>query len=75
MILTTQALKNALVTADIIQAIYKPTGRKHVIWKRPLAEIQARGLPSTIIVVNPQISSKPELRRLAAYVNALKYGN
>jgi hypothetical protein len=66
-------LPNRLALADLIAAENPAEGRKWVLWKRPIAEDEARrGPPYSIEVVTIQVSSAKELKQARKLVNKLK---
>ena len=70
---TKQLDLESLVTADVIVAVY--AGKEYVLWKRPQAEVAARGFPVKVRVVKVPLSSRPQLRELQAKVDQLKHGD
>jgi hypothetical protein len=61
--------------ADIIATEHRRTGERVVLWKRPIADVEARGLPTTIYIAAFQIGTDAELKAFRKLIDRIKYSD
>ena len=65
-------LLKQIATADVINAVNRNDGEKVHLWKRPIAEVQARDRAAHPVVLTFEILSKEELREYQEIIERLK---
>ena len=68
-------LMERISTADVIATVHRRTGIKHALWKRPLAEIEARGFPTDVWVLTFEIATESEVQEFRRMVDRIKHGD
>jgi hypothetical protein len=68
-------LMDRIFTADLIATVHRRTGIKHALWKRPLEEIEARGLPTNIWVLTFEIATDLEQQEFRVMVDRIKHSD
>ena len=61
-----------IAAADIIATEHRRTGERVVLWKRPIADVEARGLPATVHVAAFEIGTDAELQEFRKLIDRIK---
>ena len=54
---------------------HRHTGERLVLWKRPIAEVEARGLPTTIHILAFEFGTDTELQKFQELICRIKYSD